>query len=104
MTRYGYDALGRLASVTGPDGAVTFVLCDGGAVTSHEYGPFDKPVAVSWPDGPGRPPTSLDKIDQVLNTGTAIRCDPIRDTIQVPAPGIPEKPFTVVNSTGRNIT
>jgi RHS repeat-associated protein len=53
--------------------------------------------------GPGRPPTSMATVDQILNTGTSIRYDPIRDTIQVRAPGMPGRPYVVVNNTGQHI-
>jgi len=53
--------------------------------------------------GPGRPPTSLSTVDDILDTGTSVRFDPIRDTIQVRAPQIPGKPFVVVDSGGTHV-
>ncbi|NUS89868.1 MAG: RHS repeat-associated core domain-containing protein, partial [Streptomyces sp.] len=48
--------------------------------------------------GPGRPPTTLDVVDHILNKGTKIKFDPVRGTIQVRAPSLPGKPFVVVSA------
>ncbi|MFD7507192.1 DUF6531 domain-containing protein [Streptomyces sp. NPDC059850] len=48
--------------------------------------------------GPGRPPTTLDVVDHILNKGTKIKFDPYRDTIQVRAPSLPGKPFVAVSA------
>ena len=53
--------------------------------------------------GPGRPPTSLSTVDEILDTGTSVRYDPIRDSIQVRAPQMPGKPYVVVDSGGTHI-
>jgi hypothetical protein len=53
--------------------------------------------------GPGRPPTSLSTVDEILDTGTSIRFDPVRDSIQVRAPQMPGKPYVVVDSGGTHI-
>jgi hypothetical protein len=53
--------------------------------------------------GPGRPPTSLSTVDEILDTGTSVRYDPIRDSIQVRAPQMPGKPYVVVDSSGTHI-
>lgn len=53
--------------------------------------------------GPGRPPTSLSTVDEILDTGTSVRYDPIRDSIQVRAPQMPGRPYVVVDSSGTHI-
>ncbi len=53
--------------------------------------------------GPGRPPTSLSTVDEILDTGTSVGYDPIRDSIQVRAPQMPGKPYVVVDSGGTHI-
>lgn len=53
--------------------------------------------------GPGRPPTSLSTVDEILDTGTSVRYDPIRDSIQVRAPQMPGKPYVVVDASGTHI-
>jgi hypothetical protein len=53
--------------------------------------------------GPGRPPTSLEMVDDILNSGTSVRFDPLRDTIRVRAPEWPGKPYVVVDSTGQHV-
>ncbi len=54
-------------------------------------------------EGPGRPPTYLPTVDEILDTGTSIRFDPVRDSIQVRAPQIPGKPYVVVDSGGSHV-
>ncbi len=53
--------------------------------------------------GPGRRPIELSTVDEILDTGTAVRFDPIRDSIQVRAPQVPGKPFVVVDSSGSHV-
>ncbi|HLX51777.1 MAG TPA: RHS repeat-associated core domain-containing protein, partial [Streptosporangiaceae bacterium] len=62
VTSLTWTIEGQLSSRTLPDGATETWSWDGegnltrhvseaGAVTRYEYGPFDRPVAVWWPDG-----------------------------------------------------
>ncbi len=51
---------------------------------------------------PGRPPTSLQYVDEILDTGTMVRYDPIRDTIRVTATQLPGRPFVVVSGSNPN--
>jgi hypothetical protein len=46
--------------------------------------------------GPGRPPTTLARVDDILDNPTAIRYDPIRDTIRIRQ----GKDFVVVRGAG----
>jgi hypothetical protein len=50
--------------------------------------------------GPGRPPTTLNALDYILENATKVKYDPVRDTLQVRATQLPGKPFVVVS--GRN--
>ncbi|WP_431981737.1 DUF6531 domain-containing protein [Streptomyces qinglanensis] len=52
--------------------------------------------------GPGRPPTTLNAIDYILDKGNKVKYDPARQTIQVRAMKLPGKPFVVVSSTNPN--
>lgn len=52
--------------------------------------------------GPGRPPTTLERVDDILDSGTKVTYDPIRDTIRVRAPGQPGKPYVVVSGSNPN--
>jgi hypothetical protein len=52
--------------------------------------------------GPGRPPTSLSYVDEILDTGTMVRYDPIRDTIRVTATQLPGNPYVVVSGSNPN--
>ncbi|MEU7550929.1 RHS repeat-associated core domain-containing protein [Streptomyces sp. NPDC044571] len=52
--------------------------------------------------GPGRPPTTLNVIDHILETGTKVKYDPARDTIRIQAPQLPGKPFVVVSGSNPN--
>jgi hypothetical protein len=45
----------------------------------------------------------LESVDQILDTGTTVRYDPVRNTIQVRAPDMSGSPFVVVNGTGEHI-
>ncbi|MGW1835645.1 putative T7SS-secreted protein [Streptomyces sp. NPDC002067] len=47
--------------------------------------------------GPGRPPTTLNVVDHILNNGTKVKYDPVRDTIQIRDPSLPGKPFVAVS-------
>ena len=51
---------------------------------------------------PGRPPTTLNYVDEILNTGTQVRFDPIRNTIQVRATHLPGRPYVVVSGSNPN--
>jgi hypothetical protein len=53
--------------------------------------------------GGGRPPTSLSTVDDILDAGTSVKFDPIRDSIQVRAPQLPGKPYVVVDSSGTHV-
>ncbi len=46
--------------------------------------------------GPGRPPTTLARVDDILNNPTGIKYDPVRDTVKV----MQGKDFVVVSGTG----
>ncbi|GAA2932662.1 RHS repeat-associated core domain-containing protein [Streptomyces enissocaesilis] len=52
--------------------------------------------------GPGRPPTSLDVIDHILDNANKVKYDPVRDTIQVRATHLPGKPFVAVSGSDPN--
>ncbi|MBO0656935.1 RHS repeat protein [Streptomyces triculaminicus] len=52
--------------------------------------------------GPGRPPTTLNVVDHILDHGTKVKYDPVRDTIQVRAPELPGKPYVVVSGSNPN--
>ncbi|WP_404816431.1 RHS repeat-associated core domain-containing protein [Streptomyces thermolineatus] len=52
--------------------------------------------------GPGRPPTTLDVVDYVLDNGTKVKYDPVRDTVRVQAPHLPGKPFVVISGSNPN--
>ncbi|WP_240467767.1 DUF6531 domain-containing protein [Streptomyces albus] len=52
--------------------------------------------------GPGRPPTSLRAVDHILDNGTKVKYDPIRQTIQVRAMNLPGKPYVAVSATDPN--
>ncbi len=47
--------------------------------------------------GPGRSPTTLARVDNILNKPTGIKYDPVRDTVKV----MQGKDFVVVSGTGR---
>ncbi len=47
--------------------------------------------------GPGRPPTTLARVDDILNNPTGIKYDPVRDTVKV----MQGRDFVVVSGTGR---
>lgn len=51
---------------------------------------------------PGRPPTPLSHVDEILDAGTEIRFDPIRDTIRVRALQLPRRPYVVVSGSNPN--
>lgn len=53
--------------------------------------------------GRGRPPTSLSTVDEILDTGTAVRWDPIKGTVRVTQPGMPGRPFVAVDATTGNL-
>ncbi len=52
--------------------------------------------------GSGRPPTTLPNVDQILDTGTRVVYDPVRNTIRVNAPHLPGKPYVVVDAANTN--
>ncbi|MFC7918373.1 RHS repeat-associated core domain-containing protein, partial [Streptomyces sp. NPDC057386] len=52
--------------------------------------------------GPGRPPTTLNALDYILETGDKVKYDAARDTIQVRATQLPGKPFVVVSASNPN--
>jgi RHS repeat-associated protein len=52
--------------------------------------------------GPGRPPTTLNALDYILENGNKVKYDPVRDTIQVRATQLPGKPFVVVSGSNPN--
>ncbi|MFG3043956.1 hypothetical protein ACGFZR_03365 [Streptomyces sp. NPDC048241] len=52
--------------------------------------------------GPGRPPTTLNVVDHILDNGTKIKYNPVRDTIQIRDPSLPGKPFVVVSGSDPN--
>ncbi len=52
--------------------------------------------------GPGRPPTTLNVIDHILENGNKVKYDPSRDSIQVRDTTLPGKPFVVVSASNAN--
>ncbi|MGW7170908.1 RHS repeat domain-containing protein [Streptomyces sp. NPDC054884] len=52
--------------------------------------------------GPGRPPTTLNVLDYILENGNKVKYDPVRDTIQVRATQLPGKPFVVISGSDPN--
>lgn len=48
--------------------------------------------------GPGRPSTTLEYVDQILDQGTEVVYDPIRDTIRVRATQLAGRPYVVVSA------
>jgi hypothetical protein len=49
--------------------------------------------------GPGRPPTTLTRVDDILDNPTALRYEPVRDTVRVGQ----GKDFVVVSGTGQHV-
>ncbi|MFI6341117.1 RHS repeat-associated core domain-containing protein [Streptomyces sp. NPDC050535] len=52
--------------------------------------------------GPGRPPTTLNALDYILENGNKVKYDAVRDTIQVRATQLPGKPFVVLSGSNPN--
>ncbi|MFI5668125.1 RHS repeat-associated core domain-containing protein [Streptomyces sp. NPDC051704] len=52
--------------------------------------------------GPGRPPTTLNVVDYILETGTKVKYDPVKDSIRIQAPQLPGKPYVVVSNSDHN--
>jgi hypothetical protein len=55
--------------------------------------------------GGGRPAgVPLEYVDEILDTGSKLRYDPMRQSIQVQAPQLPGRPYVVVDSeTGQHV-
>jgi hypothetical protein len=79
-------------------GSVGYAVTPGGrTVTAHA-------ADVIANGGRGRPPTSLTTVDEILDTGTSVRWNPINDTVRVTQPGLPGRPFVAVDdATGNHI-
>jgi RHS repeat-associated protein len=52
--------------------------------------------------GPGRPPTTLNAVDYILENGDKVKYDSWRDTIQVRATQLPGKPYVALSASNPN--
>ncbi|MGL5861544.1 MAG: hypothetical protein ACRCY9_09860 [Phycicoccus sp.] len=84
-----YDPMAASRNLLGQIGKGYAVTPGGRTVSAHAA----ERIALG---GPGRPPTTLGRVDDILNNPTGMKYDPVRDTVKV----MQGKDFVVVSGTG----